>query len=413
MSKLLPPPPIDSARPFAAARQKLRKVLCAKEEEIIAVRRHLHQHPELSGEEFRTTAYLAHKLEATGLPFRLAPSGRGIIVDSQPASEAPRPAFRADIDALHIQDLKSVAYRSMEALRMHACGHDAHTAMALGAIWGLAAIAPELPPEAAWRAVFQPAEESAAGAFEMIAAGALEGISEIIALHVDPLQPAGKVCWREGPLTALCDDFEIELHGRGGHGARPFETTDPLAAATALVQAAYASLPRRLDARSAVVLSFGQLVAGNNPNVIPSEAFLAGTLRTLNEAASKAARESLRQIIEGVAAAHGIKAELRHTLDLAGVVNDKAITQSGLEAARSLTGEANLHAIELPSMGGEDFANYLRHVPGAMFRLGVGFPGRPPVPLHSPEFDLNEDALLLGSLLLAEWTLELIAKEVS
>lgn len=369
------------------------------------MRRYLHAHPEPSGEEIRTTAYIADQLDSLGLEYRIGPDGRGVIVD-YPSPDCRRfVAFRADIDALRLQDEKTVSYRSRENNLMHACGHDAHTAMAFGAIRALAAMPEALPEKVGWRCIFQPAEESATGAREMISWQALKNVETIIALHVDPALHAGQIGWREGPLTACCEEFEVMVEGQGGHGARPHTTLDPIAAATQIVQAVYAILPRSTDARDPLVVSFGVIQGGINPNVIPESVQLRGTIRSTDSELSRLAKQRIREVIDGVAQACQVRASFSIAYSLPPVTNDPWLTGLCKSAIAGLVGEEGLVHVEKPSMGGEDFAFYLRDCIGCMLRLGVGTPLKPLRHLHSPRFDVNESALPIGAKTLARCVL--------
>jgi amidohydrolase len=370
-------------------------------ESIRAMRRYLHAHPEPSGSEIRTTAYIADQLERIGLDYRVGPEGRGAIVDFPAPLNSRKLALRADIDALRLQDEKTVSYRSRENNLMHACGHDAHTAMAFAAIKALARCPEALPEGFSWRCIFQPAEESATGAREMIAWKALDGVEAIIALHVDPALHAGQVGFREGPLTACCEEFDILVEGVGGHGARPHTTFDAIAAATQIVQSVYAVLPRSVDAREPLVVSFGVIQGGINPNVIPESVQLRGTIRSTGAEAGRAARQRIREVVEGVAQACQVRASFSISYSLPSVVNDPRITALCRRASQGVVGNEGLVEVDKPSMGGEDFAWYLRECPGAMLRLGVGTPLKPVRHLHSTSFDLNEAALPIGARCLA------------
>lgn len=368
---------------------------------IRKMRRYLHAHPEPSGEETRTTAYIADQLESLGLDYRMGPEGRGVIVDF-PRDGANRIiAIRADIDALRLQDEKTVSYRSRENNLMHACGHDAHTAMAFGAMKALAQTPEALPPGFTWRGIFQPAEESATGAKEMIACDALLGVEGIIALHVDPALDAGQIGYRPGSLTACCEEFEILIEGRGGHGARPHTTIDPIMAATQIVQSVYAMLPRSADARDPLVVSFGVIQGGINPNVVPESVQLRGTIRSTDFDHSKDAKRRIREIVDGVSQSCQVRSQFSIAYSLPPVKNDPAFTQCCREAVRGIVGEEGAVYIDKPSMGGEDFSWYLHDVPGVMLRLGVGTPLKPVRHLHSTCFDINESALPIGTRSLA------------
>lgn len=391
--------------------KKLDALIQDRSDSIRAMRRYLHAHPEPSGQEVRTTAYIADQLEQIGLDYRLGPEGRGLVVDIPGPSKEPGRviALRADIDALRLQDEKTVSYRSRENNLMHACGHDAHTAMAFGAIAALAACPEALTGEFSWRCIFQPAEESATGAREMIAWHALDGVEAIVALHVDPALHAGQVGYREGALTASCEEFEILVEGLGGHGARPHTTFDPIAAATQIVQSVYAILPRSVDSRDPLVVSFGVIQGGINPNVIPESVQLRGTIRSTGDAFARQARQRIREVIDGVAQAFQVRASFSIAYSLPPVLNDPRLTRLCREATEPLVGEEGLIQVDKPSMGGEDFAWYLRECPGCMLRLGVGTPLKPVRHLHSSCFDLNEAALPIGAGVLARCALHIAA----
>ncbi|MCC5806616.1 MAG: amidohydrolase [Opitutales bacterium] len=391
------------------AAQRLDATVNALDSRIRGIRRFLHAHPEPSGEEFQTTAYLADLAQDAGLDFRIPRAGRGLIIDAG-ARDAPRRfALRADIDALRLHDEKSVDYRSRATNRMHACGHDAHTAMAAGAVLALAECADAMPADFAWRAVFQPEEETATGALAMIEDGAIEGIDAIIALHVDPVLSVGEIGYRHGALTATCEEFHITIEGRGGHGARPHTTDDPVPAAALAVQMIYTLVPRSVDAHAPTVVSIGMIEGGVNPNVIPNEVILRGTIRTIEPGGEDTVRTRIQEVLEGIERAAKVKCRLDTPYRIGGVRNDMAVTNRCLKAARDLVTGDNLVPVPRPSMGGEDFAHYLDHAPGCMLRLGVGFPGQPVRHLHSNTFDIHEDALAIGAKVLARSLLELHA----
>ncbi len=400
-------PPMPTTQNTETAALRLDAAINTLDGRIRGIRRFLHAHPEPSGEEFQTTAYLAELAQDAGLNFRIPRSGRGLIIDAGASVARRRFAFRADIDALRIHDEKSVVYRSRATDRMHACGHDAHTAMAAGAVLALAECAETLPPGFAWRAVFQPEEESATGALAMIEDGAVEGIDAIIALHVDPTLAVGEIGYRHGALTATCEEFHVTIEGRGGHGARPHTTDDPVPAAALAVQMIYSLVPRAVDARSPTVVSIGMIEGGVNPNVIPNEVVLRGTIRTIEPGGEDTVRARIGEILRGIEQAANVRCRIDTPYRIGAVRNDLTVTNRCLKAARDLVTGDNLVPVARPSMGGEDFAHYLDHAPGCMLRLGVGFPGEPVRHLHSNTFDINEDALSLGAKVLVRSLLEL------
>jgi amidohydrolase len=369
------------------------------------IRRHLHRYPELSGQELSTTDYLSKQLTAARVPHRVATGKCGIITDivESPDAGAPIIAMRADIDALPIKEENNVPYRSRRSGVMHACGHDAHSAILLGTTLALYRARP-LP--VAWRSIFQPSEEAGSGACEMVKQGALEGVDAIVALHVDPNLPVGKVAITPGPRTAFCQDFTIEIEGRGGHGARPHMTVDPIATAAQLITLIYQAVPRQTDARQPVVVTIGVINAGHASNVIPDTASLQGTIRTMNPAMAAHARETVERLCAAVAQAFGAKISALFERLLPGMVNDTQIAALAANVAGRMLGPENILRNELPSMGAEDFADYLPVVPGCMIGLGAKGVDRKVTPLHTATFDIDESALLIGARLFAAVLLE-------
>jgi amidohydrolase len=370
-------------------------------DELRSIRRHLHAHPEPSREEYQTIQFLADRLDRDRVPHAQTPSRRGMLAGALEADGPPLAAFRADVDALRITDAKEVEYRSQRDGVMHACGHDAHATMALGATLALWKCRELLPGPVAWRAVFQPAEEVGEGALEMVAAGAMDGVGAIMALHVDSDRPTGRVGYRVGPLTAFCHEIDVVIRGVGGHGARPYEARDPIVAASQFVSAVYQLVPRSIDARDPTVVTFGSIQGGESANIVPERVALRGTIRTLSRASSQRVAERIQQIAEGIAAATDTTFDVNLGFSTDGVVNDPDVTATCVRAAGEVVGPENLDPIPLPSMGGEDFSGYLTAAPGCLLRLGVARQGEPRHHLHSPHFDIDERALALGAKLLA------------
>jgi amidohydrolase len=379
--------------------QRLESSVSQHGPEVLKIRRHLHASPELSGNEYRTTALVAEHLAAAGIGFKFGPDGRGIIteISGNSARNVPVVAFRADLDALPILEENDVPYRSRNAGVMHACGHDAHTAILLGTLLALKS-AGSTP--VSWRGIFQPSEEVGHGAREMIERGALDDVSAIVGLHVDPTTVAGQLGLTAGPQTAFCQDFAIEVRGRGGHGARPQDTIDSIAMAAHLVCLLYGATPRQTDARDPLVITIGQIEGGHASNVIPDKVELKGTIRALDGTVLHRARELIEKLSRASAEAFGGAATVAFDPSLPGVVNDPAITAICLQAARAVVGEENVVTAGRPSMGAEDFADYLSVVPGCMVRLGVARKGKKRTLLHTSRFDIDESALLVGVRLL-------------
>ena len=369
--------------------------------QLSVFRRQLHQHPELSGAEFATTSYLARQLAAARVPYRLGAGQRGIITDIAPASGARAPviALRADIDALPITEENRISYRSQNDGVMHACGHDAHSAILLGTTLALQR-AGRLP--VGWRGIFQPAEEIGHGASDMVAQGAVKGAQAIVALHVDPSLPVGQIGITAGPQTACCQDFSIVVRGRGGHGARPHKTIDPIAVAAQLITLIYQAVPRQTDARAPIVVSIGMIQGGQANNIIPDTATMKGTIRSFDRTVSEQARRTIERLCAGTARA--FRATIVADFDplLGGVVNDPRVTAICAGAARAVLGHDCVLTNRGPGLGAEDFADYLTVVPGCMMYIGVKSARKKVTPLHTSTFNLDERVLPLGVRVLAQ-----------
>jgi len=374
--------------------------------QMVALRRHLHAHPEPSGEELQTSLSLYQRASERGLRVRMGPEGRGVIVDGR--EDGRRIALRADIDALRISDQKQVDYRSQTAGIMHACGHDAHAAVVFGAMVCLDEVyaAGKLPWPVAWRAIFQPSEETATGAQEMVTAGVLDGVDAILSVHVDPTRRTGTIGVRPGVFTANCDAMRITVQGRGGHAARPHESIDPIAASAQLISTLYQFIPRATDSQDAVVITIGQIQGGENPNVIPEKVTLQGTFRTLDRTVRARTMQHIDTLAAGIEQVSGTKIELRFETSIPSVFNDERMTTLVTRVAEDVVGSAGLKLLPRPSMGSEDFAVYLEHVPGTMFRLGCAADEKPAPGLHTPLFDVDETCLAVGAKILARSVVE-------
>ncbi|MDT0443695.1 amidohydrolase [Streptomyces johnsoniae] len=368
--------------------------------ELIAFRRDLHMHPELGNQEVRTTAVLKDRLERAGLAPRVLDTGTGLVCDIRPpGAEGPLLALRADIDALPIPDTKTVPYRSTVPGRAHACGHDVHATIVLGAGLMLARLAGRGLLPRPVRLLFQPAEEVLpGGAQDVVETGVLDGVGRILALHCDPKVNAGRIGVRVGPITSACDRIEVTLAGPGGHTARPHLTTDLVTAAAKVATEVPALIARRVDTRAGMAITWGRLTTGHAPNVIPQTAELSGTMRCLDLAAWRAAPDLVHAAVDEVAAMYRAKSEIRYIRGVPPVVNDAASTALLAEAMTARFGAQAVGETE-QSLGGEDFSWYLEHVPGAMARLGVRPPGdasAAPRDIHQGDFDIDESAIGIG-----------------
>ncbi|MFR9796298.1 M20 family metallopeptidase [Streptomyces sp. MS06] len=369
--------------------------------ELVAFRRDLHMHPELGNQEFRTTAAIKARLEQAGLLPRVLPTGTGLVCDIGTAPGVPGDgmlALRADIDALPIPDTKSECpYRSTVPDRAHACGHDVHTTVVLGAGLVLAELHRQGRLPRPVRLLFQPAEEVLpGGATEAITGGALEGVRRIIAVHCDPRVDAGRIGLRTGAITSACDRLEISLDGPGGHTARPHLTTDLVTAAARVATDVPALVGRRVDTRAGLAVTWGRIESGHAPNVVPQHAELSGTVRCLDLETWRQAPDLVVAAIDEVANLHRAKSEINYVRGVPPVVNDPAVTELLHDAMTVRRGADAVEGTE-QSLGGEDFSWYLEHVPGAMARLGVRTPGERTVrDLHQGDFDADEHAITAG-----------------
>lgn len=366
--------------------------------ELIAFRRDLHSHPELSFHEYRTTDRIVARLEAAGLaPKRLKRTGVVVDIGSGPIAAA----IRGDIDALPIIEETGLPFASLNHGVTHACGHDVHTTVALGVALLLAEIDQESPLGATIRIVFQPAEETMpGGAVSCIEQGVLAGVPRIMALHCDPRIEVGRIGTRIGPITSASDTIRISLTGRGGHTSRPHLTEDLVFALAQIAINVPAVLSRRVDVRSGVSMVWGQISAGSAPNAIPASGSMSGTMRCLDREAWHAAGELLDEVVQQVAAPYGVDVALEHTRGVPPVVNSEHETALLEAAARAELGEDAV-VLTPQSMGGEDFAWFLAEVPGSMFRLGTHTPGGEEYDLHRGDYVVDEAAIGYGVQVLA------------
>jgi amidohydrolase len=382
----------------------LDEFLAAGEQELIDFRRDLHAHPEPGYAELRTTRLVAQRLAAAGLRPVVLPKGTGLLADIGPEQNHSNPdypertvvALRADLDSLPMDDEKDVPYRSTVPGACHACGHDVHTTVLLGAGLFLAAQARAGLLPGRVRLIFQPAEELGTGAQDVIAAGGLASVDRIFALHCDPRLDVGKLGVRSGPITAACDLIKVTLTGPGGHTARPHLTADVVYALGKIVTELPAALSRRVDPRSSLSLVWGRISAGSAANAIPNEGIAEGTVRCLDEEAWHAAADLVAGLVHSVAEAYGVTADLSYVRNDPPTINEESSARMFATAAAGVLGPEAV--VPTPqSLGAEDFAWYLSSVPGALARLGTRTPGAPLVrDLHQPTFDVDERAIAVG-----------------
>ncbi|MFL6156263.1 MAG: amidohydrolase [Marmoricola sp.] len=376
--------------------------------DLVALRRDLHAHPELSWREERTTALLAERLKAAGL----APTpigSTGLLVDVGSGSpDGPVVALRADLDALPVGDLTDDPWCSTVDGVAHACGHDVHTAGLLGAGLALATFAADLPGTV--RLIFQPAEETMpGGALASVEAGALAGVSRIFGLHCDPTVDVGSLGLRSGPLTGASDALDVRLFGGGGHTSRPHLTEDLTFALGKLVTELPAVLSRRFDPRAGVSVVWGLLHAGSAMNVIPASGRAAGTVRMLDAAAWAEAETVVRSAIEQIVAPYGLRTEVDYVRGVPPVINHPGATGELGRAIDAVVGPDH-HLSTAQSLGGEDFAWFLEHVPGAMARLGTRTPGGTTYDLHQGNLRVDDRAVAVAAKVLAAAAVEALTQ---
>lgn len=354
--------------------------------QAIELRRLLHRHPEPAHEEFKTTELIQSVLESNGLPFKGRSPGTGGWVD---IGGSARVGWRADIDALPIREPEENAPRSEREGWMHACGHDAHAAIAVG----IALVLERLEPAAGIRVLFQPAEEAnPGGAVELVSEGLVDGLKGILAFHVDPSLEVGSVGMRSGPITAGSDSITIRLHGPGGHTSRPHRTVDLVEATARVALELPAMIRRSIDARSAIVIAFGSIRGGDVPNVIPTETVLRGTIRTLDPEVRDTLPTLVDKALTSILTMNGAGHTLEYRQGIPPVVNNEGVIESAKSGIRDLVGDEAISPTET-SMGGEDFSNYLAVTPGALLRLGSASGGGD---LHSASFRVNEASIGFG-----------------
>nr|WP_245534488.1 amidohydrolase [Xylanimonas cellulosilytica] len=372
---------------------------------MVAFRRDLHAHPEVSRAEVRTTAVVVDRLRAAGLdPRPLLVTGAFCDVGPERGPDGerlPRLGLRADLDALPVEDRCECEWRSTAPNVAHACGHDLHTTVVLGAGLVLADLHERGLLARPVRLIFQPAEEvQPGGAHDVLGQGVLDGVDRVVALHAEPKLDVGQIGTRIGPITSASDTVSVTITSAGGHTSRPHLTGDVVYALGQVITQVPAVLGRRLDPRSGVNLTWGSVHAGGVPNAIPSAGTVSGTLRCLDVRAWERAGQVLHDAVEQVVAPYDVEVTVHHQRGVPPVDNDEAVTGELEAAARAVVGPSGVVLTE-QSLGGEDFAWYLTKVPGAMARLGTGTPGGRRYDLHQGDLTIDERAIGVGVRLLA------------
>jgi amidohydrolase len=371
--------------------------------EVVAIRRDLHAHPELSFDEHRTASKVCEYLDKWGIPYQKGVAKTGVVALLEGRNPNKKIiALRADMDALPIQETNEVDYKSVNEGIMHACGHDVHTASVLGTAYILSQLKDSF--EGTVKFIFQPSEEKLpGGASVMIAEGVLENPkpSAIYGQHVYPDLPAGKVGFRPGMYMASCDEIYVTVKGKGGHGALPHCNIDPVLISAHMIVALQQIVSRNADPRIPTVLSFGKVIANGATNIIPNEVYLEGTFRTLNEEWRNRAHQLMVQQAEGIAQSMGGSVDFRIEKGYPFLTNDPALTSRAMAAAKAFLGNDNVIDLDV-RMTAEDFSWYTQLLPACFYRLGTSSPdGQYKSSVHTPNFNIDENALQTGMGLMA------------
>ena len=365
---------------------------------MIEIRRHLHRYPETSYDEYRTSDFIRAKLGELGIDSTTGHGGSGIIAFIGDVDRGGScVALRADMDALPVREQTGLEFSSVHEGVMHACGHDGHMAMLLGA----AAILKRVPPpEGRVKLIFQPAEEHGNGASQLVREGVLDGVQAIFGGHIDTHFKTGEITVDEGLICAYADPFHIKIVGRGGHAARPHEGTDALVAAASLVMIIQTLVSRELDPNKSQVITIGSFQAGTVHNVIAGEAVLKGTVRSTDESTREKTMCGLRRVVLALETMYSVNAEIVFEPGLPAVINSPRAAEIARTAAWNTTSVDKVISQGYPSLGGEDFSFYQRYVEGCMVRFGSTLP-EGAGPAHSPTFDFDERCLKYGASWLA------------
>ncbi|MGV3275587.1 M20 metallopeptidase family protein [Staphylococcus sp. 11261D007BR] len=374
---------------------------------LFEIRKHLHQHPELSFKEYETQKYIQKILDEWHIPYKTI-TETGLYVDIEGAKDGKHIALRADIDALPITEKSNVDFPSQNKGVMHACGHDGHTTILLGAVYHLWQYREQL--KGSVRCIFQPGEEADGAAEQLIQTGVLThpNIENIIALHVWPKLPLGTIGTIKGPVTASCDDFVIKVHGKGGHAARPYEGIDALAVTHEIVQSLKFLETRMLDPVKPHLIHVGKIEGGQSNNAIADEAIIEGSIRTVDHDMRQEIETQFIRLVNDTAERFGSTVDITYINGHPPVINDDEITDQLEQSAKQIVGEDHIIDLGQPSMGADDFGYYSEQLPSTYFRLGISEAHETTYDLHHPQFKFNEQAIIYGAKIFTQYALDML-----
>ncbi len=393
---------------------QIRKKAREFESEVVSVRRAIHHNPELAFEEHETSALLADRMEMSGIKVERGVGGTGVVGRIQPEREGVRTvAIRADMDALPIQEATGLEFASKNPGKMHACGHDANCAMALGAALILNSEEVKEHLKGNVRILFQPAEEAPpGGAIKMIEDGALENpnVDAIIASHTYNDGRLGEITFREGPMMASADNFDLKIVGEAAHGAMPQQGKDAIVTSAEVILAYQRIVSRQINPTSPAVITIGTIHGGDRSNVIPSEVMMKGTVRTLDMPVKEIIRKAMHETADGITKSAGLSYELDYQDGYPTLLIDPALKRIAQDAIGEFGGDARFVEMPSPIMGGEDFAYYTHKVPGVFMFLGVVSDKNPKQPMHHPKYNIDERVLTLGASVMAYAAAKILAR---
>lgn len=374
---------------------------------VIDLRRDFHMYPERSFEEFRTSAKIKEELDKMGIPYSSV-AGTGVVAIIEGSKSGKVVALRADMDALEVNEKNDIPYKSQNEGMMHACGHDGHIAMLLGAAKILSELKNKFDGKV--KLIFQPAEELAQGAVKMIEAGAMDGVDNVFGIHLWSGLPVGKVSVEDGPRMAAVDLFKIQVKGKGGHGSAPHEGIDSVLVASSIVMNLQSIASREMNPLNPIVVTVGKLTAGTRFNVLAPEAILEGTTRYFDPSIKEKLPKAMERIAKNIATSYRAEAKLEYNYATSPVINDLKCSKIATKSVKKLLGEEGLMKFEKVT-GGEDFSEFQTKAPGVLAMVGIRNEEKDAAyPHHHPNFNIDEDALEIGSALYAQYAIDFLNK---